>query len=139
MVMFVGNALYAHAKEGCYRCERGSDLVDFDVQIVGEGALTLCKSCIAEAAEAAGLTFNRATIRELEAQILDLQNDLTLAKAQETAFTAALEAAKAPPAPDPDPEPDLPDRCGATTKSGAPCKGTPVPGTYRCMSHTEKS
>lgn len=133
MVTYVGNSLYAHAKEGCYRCERGDSLVDFDVQIEGEGALVLCKGCIGEAAEAAGLTFNRAQIRALEAEILELRNQLTLAQAREAAFNAAIDAARnALPE-----EPDLPDRCSATTKAGEPCKGTPLPGTYRCVSHTE--
>jgi hypothetical protein len=101
MVTFVGNALYAHAKQGCYRCERGDSLIDLGVDIVGEGALTLCKGCIGEAAEAAELTFNGAVVRELEAEILELQNELTLARARQAAFDAALTAVAPAPAPAP--------------------------------------
>lgn len=139
MVTYVGNALYAHAKEGCYRCERGDGLIDFDVQIVGEGALALCKGCIAEAAEVAELTFNRARIRELEATIHNLESELVRSKAAEFAFNMALDAARAErlevPAPEPEPL-DARSTCAAITKAGAPCKGQPVAGTDRCMSHS---
>jgi hypothetical protein len=101
MVTFVGNALYAHAKQGCYLCQRGDSLVDLGVDIVGEGALVLCKGCIGEAAEAAELTFNRARIRELETELVTLQNDLTLATARQVAFDAALTAVAPAPAPAP--------------------------------------
>lgn len=67
MPTFVGDALYAHAKGGCYRCLRGDQLVDLDAQIVGEGALVLCRACILDAAEAAGLSLNSAAVAELEA------------------------------------------------------------------------
>lgn len=137
MATFVGNALYAHAKQGCYLCVRGDGLVDLGVDIVGEGALVLCKGCIAEAAEAASLTFNRAQLRELEAALAEKRDQLTLAVAREAAFAAALEAATAvePTVPELLAIPDPPERCTATTKAGAPCKGQPVAGTERCMSH----
>lgn len=69
MATFVGDSLMAHARAGCYTCLRGSDLVDTEVQIEGEGALVLCKACIADLAEAAGLTFNVARVHELEAAL----------------------------------------------------------------------
>lgn len=69
MPTFVGDALYAHAKGGCYRCLRGDNLVDLDAQIIGEGALVLCKACILEAAEAAELSLNAAAVAELEAAV----------------------------------------------------------------------
>jgi hypothetical protein len=62
-----GDALYAHAKGGCYRCGRGDRLVDMDAQIVGEGALVICTPCIGEAAEVANLHLNGAAVAEQEA------------------------------------------------------------------------
>jgi hypothetical protein len=69
MPVYVGDALMAHARGGCYRCARGDRLVDMDAQIEGEGALAICAGCITEAAETAGLTFNEARVRELEAEL----------------------------------------------------------------------
>lgn len=69
MPTFAGDALYAHAKGGCYRCLRGDNLVDLDAQIIGEGALVLCKNCVLEAAEAAGLSLNAAAVAEQTAAI----------------------------------------------------------------------
>lgn len=66
MPTYVGDALLAHAKAGCYRCSRGDSLIDLDVLIEGEGALVLCKGCIAEAAEAAGMLFNEAYVAEIK-------------------------------------------------------------------------
>ena len=134
MATYVGNALYAHAKQGCYLCVRGDSLVDLGVDIVGEGALVLCKGCIGEAAEAAELTFNRARIRELEAALLEKQNELTLAQARQAAFDTALHVANTIIAAGEEPSP--PSACSATTKAGAPCKGTPVAGTDLCPSHS---
>lgn len=64
MAIFVGDALLAHAKGGCYVCGRGDNLVDLEVQIEGEGALAVCKGCIQVAAEAGGLTLNEAAVAE---------------------------------------------------------------------------
>jgi hypothetical protein len=61
---FVGDALLAHANGGCYRCLRGDNLVDLDVQIVGEGILAICTGCLKEAAEAAGIHLNEAAVAE---------------------------------------------------------------------------
>lgn len=69
MPQFVGDANFAHAQGGCYRCARGDNLVDMDAQIVGEGALVICKNCILDAAEAAGLSLNAAAVAELTAAI----------------------------------------------------------------------
>jgi hypothetical protein len=52
---FMGTSVQATAKEACYRCEKNADLVDLDCMIVGEGYLALCKNCIRQAADAAGL------------------------------------------------------------------------------------
>ena len=139
MATYVGNALQAHAAGGCYICTRGDSLVDLGVDIVGEGALVLCKGCIAEAAEAAELTFNRARIRELEAENQSLNIEVLQARARELLFGQALEAVRPvtePTVPALLAIPDPPERCAATTKAGAPCKGTPVAGTDRCMSHS---
>lgn len=67
MPNFVGDALMAHAKGGCYRCGRGDNLVDLDAQIEGEGALVLCIHCIGEAAESGGLHLNAAAVAEIRA------------------------------------------------------------------------
>ena len=67
MPNFVGNALMAHAQGGCFRCHRGSDLVDMDAYVEGEGALALCTGCIRDAAIAGGLTLNAAAIAEIKA------------------------------------------------------------------------
>ena len=92
MPSFVGDALLAHANAGCYRCSRGNNLVDHDVQIVGEGALALCKGCIAEAAEAAGLVVNGARVRELEQQLQAAQAAIEVAGDREARFNRALQA-----------------------------------------------
>lgn len=99
----------AHANGGCYVCRRGDSLVDFDVQIVGEGALAVCASCVKDAAEAAGLTFNEALVRELRAEIqrLDASNierleaelaEARAALADEQRLAARLQDALARPA-----------------------------------------
>lgn len=69
MATYLGDANYSTANGGCYVCARGDRLVDTDVQIVGEGALTICTGCISDLAEVAGLTFNEARVRELEASL----------------------------------------------------------------------
>ena len=138
MATFVGNSNYSTAKGGCYVCTRGDSLVDLGVDIVGEGALVLCKGCIAEAAEAASLTFNRARITQLEAEIQALNIEVLQARARELIFGQALEAVRPvtePTVPELLAIPDPPERCAATTKAGAPCKGQPVAGTNLCMSH----
>lgn len=66
MPNYVGDALMAHAKGGCYRCGRGDSLVDMDAYVEGEGALTICKGCVLEAAEAAGLHLNGAAVAEAQ-------------------------------------------------------------------------
>lgn len=132
MATFVGNALSAHANGGCYVCARGDSLVDLGVTIVGEGALCLCKGCIAEAAEAAELTFNRAKIRELESETLRLSAELVLAGDRQRRFEAAF--ATLTEGPD-EPEPED-DRCGADTLAGTPCKQTLRGGL--CPSHGAK-
>lgn len=68
MALYVGTSNLAHAKGGCYVCTRNEDLVDLDVQIVGEGALVLCKFCIQDAAEAAGLHVNAAAVAEMRVE-----------------------------------------------------------------------
>lgn len=90
---FVGDSLLAHAKGGCYRCLRGDNLVDLDIQIEGEGALVLCKGCLLEAAEAGDLALNAAAVSELVAQhaedrrqfaperVAELEGDVATARA----------------------------------------------------------
>lgn len=68
MAVYVGDALLSHARGGCYICGRGDSLVDTDVQIVGEGALVICKGCIQDLAEAGGLHLNRTAVAEIEAR-----------------------------------------------------------------------
>lgn len=68
MATYVGDALLAHAQGGCYICRRGDELVDTDVQIVGEGALVLCKQCIGDLAQTAGLHLNRDAVAAIEAK-----------------------------------------------------------------------
>lgn len=132
MVSYVGNSLYIHANGGCYRCGRGDTLVDMDVQIVGEGALALCRGCIGDAAEALELTFNEAHVRELRARVQELEIEVVNAKASELAFTSALNTALEAAAQAAEPT----AACVVPTKAGAACKGTPVAGTDRCMSHS---
>lgn len=69
-MLYVGDALLAHAHGGCYVCARGDSLVDTEVIIEGEGALVLCRSCIQDAAESAGLHLNAAAVAEREAAYL---------------------------------------------------------------------
>lgn len=125
MPFFVGEALLAHANAGCYRCGRGDDLIDMDAQIVGEGALVLCKGCIAEAAEAAKLTFNGALVRELNRQLEEANARAFDATRRETAFIAALDAAL---------EASTSEQCGATTASGRRCKNDAI-DDGRCKIH----
>lgn len=66
-MIYVGDALLAHAAGGCYICARGDSLVDTEVSIVGEGALVLCRGCIQAAAEAADLHLNEAAVAEMRA------------------------------------------------------------------------
>lgn len=101
MPFYVGDALLAHAQAGCYRCTRGSDLIDLDVQIVGEGALVLCKGCITEAAEAAGLTYNGAHVRALEAELALERRAREEAQALESALQDALSRLRQPSKPQP--------------------------------------
>lgn len=132
MPFFVGDALLAHANAGCYRCGRGDHLIDMDVQIVGEGALALCRKCVGEAAEAAKIYTNQARVAELEAEALLLRSEVQRAQEREARFEAALAAVHeevallAPAAPAP---------CTALTKAGAPCKGTAFEGDT-CPVHT---
>lgn len=69
MALFVGEAVWQHAKGGCYVCGRGDRLVSTEVQIEGEGILVLCTGCITDLAEVAGLTFNEAYVRELRSEL----------------------------------------------------------------------
>lgn len=103
----------AHARGGCYRCSRGDNLIDLDVHIEGEGVLVLCKGCVLEAAEAAGLHLNAAAvaeiqaaheeerrqfgpdrITELEAQLHEAQQALALAEAVDKRLAQIAEAAR---------------------------------------------
>jgi hypothetical protein len=109
MPIFVGDANYAHAKGGCYRCGRGDRLVDLDAQIEGEGALVICVPCIGEAAEVAGLHFNEGAVaemrvgfeeerrqfspervKELEAELAGAKAELLVAHQVEARMQAAL-------------------------------------------------
>lgn len=115
-MVFVGDALLAHAKASCYRCGRGDNLVDFDVQIEGEGALAICKFCIGEAAEVAGLHLNSAAVAEMRAafederrhfspeRALELEDEIAklvaqvaIVEAQKQALTEALAARETTP------------------------------------------
>lgn len=108
MPTYVGDALLAHANGGCYRCARGDQLVDMDAQIVGEGALVLCKACILDAAETAGLSLNAAAVAELTAAhqeerrqfspetVAALQADLHASQLQVTALQSVLDYLTAP-------------------------------------------
>lgn len=71
MAIFVGDALLAHANGGCYICARGDSLVDTEVTIVGEGALVICKGCVQDLAQAAGLHLNAAAIAEERAAFIE--------------------------------------------------------------------
>lgn len=133
MTQYVGDALLAHANAGCYRCSRGDSLVDFDAQIVGEGALVLCRGCIAEGAEAAGLLSNTAAVSELQAELERQRLRADNASARETRFLAALDAGLAEAAiPHEVHVPD--DLCASLTKAGNPCKGTPIKDGH-CFAH----
>lgn len=138
MVTYVGDALMAHAKAGCYRCGRGSHLVDMDAQIEGEGALVLCRGCLGDASQAAGIHHNAAEWAELRATVLSLEAEVARAQETERRFNAYIEAAR-----DFDPAdfseaehaqaPEEPESCGAPTVSGNPCRHTLRNGM--CPSH----
>lgn len=115
MATYVGDALLAHAKAGCYVCGRGDHLVDTDVIIQGEGALVLCRPCIQDLAQAGGLHLNRAAVAEQEAafaeerrafspeRVAELEAELTStqdALAIERAVVERLVAAIPQPAPE---------------------------------------
>lgn len=68
-MLYVGNSSYQHAKEGCYTCGRGDELVSTEVSIEGEGILVLCKGCITDMARAGNIAVEPAeAIAELERQ-----------------------------------------------------------------------
>lgn len=98
MATYVGDALLSHAAGGCYVCGRGDSLVDTDVQIVGEGALAICKGCVATLAEAAGIHLNAAAIAEREAAFIEERRQFSPERvsdleAQLAETQAALDAA----------------------------------------------
>lgn len=141
MTHFAGDAVLAMAQGGCYRCRRGSELIDFDCFIEGEGSLALCRNCVGEGAEAAGLLFNAAVVAELETQLAEARAIARDAQAREAAFKSALDAATAFAL-----EPESPatehvvasdtDRCSATKKNGERCKGQATTDHGTCNFHS---
>ena len=98
MATYVGDALLAHAAGGCYICQRGDSLVDTDAVIVGEGVLAVCKGCISDLAQAAGLHLNSAAVAEREAAFIEERRQfaperVSALEAELTETKAALDAA----------------------------------------------
>jgi hypothetical protein len=71
------NAEYFHAKQACYLCGQPHDVVDTEIQIVGEGVLCICHGCIADLART-----SRFDLTDRRDEIDQLQADLAKANAQ---------------------------------------------------------
>lgn len=64
-----------------------------DVCIEGEGILALCTPCIQDAAEAAGLTFNEALVRDLTAERDDFRRAVAAAAEEDERFAREIATA----------------------------------------------
>lgn len=55
------------ANAGCYQCGNVNDLIVFDVSILGEGVLSICRNCVLEAAALTGkVLMQEHVVDELE-------------------------------------------------------------------------
>lgn len=76
------NANYAFAKQACYICGQPHDVVDTEAFVEGEGALCICRGCVADMAQTAGfiLESRSAQIADLEERLVDANKRANLAE-----------------------------------------------------------